>query len=110
MFKPVSSIKEFQENLIAHRAILAYFSHEHCSVCNVLKPKLGKAMTDSYPGIHKVYIDIRLNPEVATEYQVNTVPVVILFLEGREFIRKTRTFSVKELIDQIERPYRLMTE
>lgn len=110
MFKPVSTINEFHDNLVAHRAVLAYFSHEHCSVCKVLKPKLDKAMADSYPEIHKVYIDIQLNTDIAEEYQVKTVPVVLLFLEEREFIRKTRTFSVKELIGQIERPYRLMTE
>jgi thioredoxin 1 len=110
MFLTINSIPELREFINSNRAVIMYFSHEHCSVCKVLKPKLDEALTEAYPEIKNVYIDIKHNPQFSDEYQVNSVPVVLLYLEGREFIRKTRTFSVKEIIDQIERPYRLMIE
>jgi thioredoxin 1 len=110
MFQTINNITELREYINANRAVILYFTHEDCSVCKVLKPKLEEALTSVYPEIRNVYIDIKLNPQIASEYLVNSVPVVLLYLEGREFIRKTRTFSVKEFTDQIERPYKLMIE
>jgi thioredoxin 1 len=110
MFLKINGTGELREYLNSNRAVILYFSHEQCSVCKALKPKLEEALNRTYPDIQKVHIDAKLSPLLAAEYQVNSVPVVLLFLEGREFLRKTRTFSVKELIDQIERPYRLMIE
>lgn len=110
MFLIINETGKLREYINANKAVIVYFSHEHCSVCKALKPKLDEALSETYPHIQKVYIDIKLNLQFAAEYQVNSVPVVLLYLEGREFIRKTRTFSVKEIIDQIERPYRLMIE
>jgi thioredoxin 1 len=110
MFLTINDISELRKNLNTNRAVILYFSHDNCSVCQALKPKLEKELNSTYPDIQMIHIDAKLSPQTAAEYQVNSVPVVILYLEGREFLRKTRTFSVKEIIDQIERPYRLMIE
>jgi thioredoxin 1 len=110
MFLNINETAELRDYLNTNRAVVLYFSRDHCSVCKALKPKLEEELNGKYPEIQKVHIDAQVSPQTAAEYHVNSVPVVLLYLEGREFLRKTRTFSVKEFIDQIERPYRLMIE
>jgi thioredoxin 1 len=88
MFLTINDIAELREYLNTNRAVILYFSQEHCSVCKALKPKLNEALNGSYPDIKNVLIDTKLSPLLAAEYQVNTVPVVLLYLEGREFFGK----------------------
>ncbi len=110
MYQKVTSIEEIRDAMNSHPAIIAFFSHENCSVCQVIKPELSEKISKVYPSIHLIETDIGENPGVAADYSVFTAPVVVLFLNGREFIRKTRNFSISEFIHAIDRPYRLMLE
>jgi len=90
-------------------AVVLYFSSPSCSVCKVLRPKLMQAIEETYPQIGRYHADISLTPEIAAEFQVFSAPTIIIFLEGREFIRKGRALSVDGLLQEIKRPYELMT-
>jgi len=90
-------------------AVILYFSSPSCSVCQVLRPKLMQAIEATYPQIGRYHADISLTPEIAAEFQVFSAPTIILFLEGKEFIRKGRSVSIDGLLQEIKRPYELMT-
>lgn len=95
-------LKLFGENY------LLYFSSDSCSICTVLKPKVEEMISDLFPKLNFHFIDIKEFPELAANYGVFTVPVVLVFFEKKEVIRKTRTFSVIELQESIERYYNLI--
>ncbi|RLD02179.1 MAG: thioredoxin, partial [Chloroflexi bacterium] len=40
---------------------------------------------------------------------VFAIPTVLVFLDGKEFLRKSRHMSVDEVIREIKRPYDIMT-
>lgn len=90
------------------KAVLAYFSHENCSVCKVLKPKVEELLNDQFPEMKLVYVDTIQEPETAGQHRVFTVPTILIFFEGKEYYRFSRSFSLNQLHDAIERPYSML--
>jgi len=105
----LTDINELNQVLKDNLAVVLYFSSPSCNVCHSLRPKLMQAIENSYPDIEKCHSDISLTPEIAAEFQVFSAPTIIVFFEGKEFIRKGRAVSVDGLLQEIKRPYELMT-
>ena len=99
-----------KNQLIENQAVAIYFTSSECNVCKVLKPKVRELIEQKFPEMVLYFINIVENPEIAAEFQVFTVPVVLIYFEGREFIRKVRNIGLIELEKEIIRPYRLLFE
>ena len=108
MFTEIQSFEEFLELKEKEPALLAYFSTEACNVCKVLKPKVAGLIETEFPKIKLIYIKSDILPEVAAQNQVFTAPTILVFFEGREYIRKSRNIGIGELQREIERPYSMM--
>ena len=89
-------------------AVMLYFSAPTCGVCKVLKPKLFEALEKNFPVFKVESIDISVSEDIAPYFGVFTIPTVIVFLDGKEFIRKSRNMSVDGLMEEIRRPYEIM--
>lgn len=107
MFKEIHSSEEFLK-LKEEPALLAYFSTEVCNVCKVLKPKVEELITKKFPNIKLTYIKSDVLPEVAAQNQVFTAPTLLVFFDGREYIRKSRNIGLSELEKEIDRLYSMM--
>jgi thioredoxin 1 len=83
------------------------FSSRSCVVCRTLKPKIRKLLADEFPQLHLREIDCDQEPEQTLRFGVRTVPTVILRFAGQETARRERVFSLGQLRDDIERPYRI---
>jgi len=97
--------KTIQENL----AVMVYFSAPTCNVCHALKPKLLEALETNFKEFEVVSVDISTDAEIAVHYNVYAIPTVLIFLDAKEFLRKSRHMSVDEVIKEIKRPYDIMT-
>jgi thioredoxin-like negative regulator of GroEL len=104
----VQELKEIQTIIEENSAVMLYFSASTCSVCHVLKPKLLDAIESNFKNFKVVDIDVSLEQEIAGQYSVFALPTIIIFLDGKEFIRKSRNMSVDEVIREIKRPYEIM--
>ncbi len=108
--KTIGSVSELEFILKDNLGVLAYFSHEKCNVCKTLKPKLAEYFSNYFPKIKRVYIDIEKLPELAAQQLIFTVPVILIFFEGKETYRKARSIGVQELAELVERPYSIFFE
>ncbi|MDP1785184.1 MAG: thioredoxin family protein [Sulfuricurvum sp.] len=99
-----------QELLNKNDAVILYFSAPTCGVCHALKPKLTEALINEFPTFIIESIDISEKPEIGSHFSVFTIPTVLIYLQGGEFLRKSRNMSVAEVIEGIRRPYTLMVE
>ncbi len=106
----LNDLDELNAKLKEEIAMAVYFSSPSCNVCHVLRPKLMQALEKTYPSIGRYHADIALTPEIAAQFQVFSAPTIIVFFEGREFIRKGRAMSVDGLLEEIKRPYELLTQ
>lgn len=106
--KEITSLSAFEQLISEKKAVMAYFSHDTCNVCKVLKPKLSAALEENYPEIEQVYVNVERSAEIAGQHSIFTVPVVLIFFDGQESLRKSRNFGIGEIIEAIERPYEIL--
>jgi len=89
-------------------AVMVYFSAPSCNVCHALKPKLLEALDANFKEFKVESVDISQDEDIAPHFGVFAIPTVLVFLDGREFLRKSRHMSVDEVIKEIKRPYEIM--
>jgi thioredoxin-like negative regulator of GroEL len=106
----MQTLDTINQTLSTNDAVMLYFSAPACNVCHALKPKLVEAITTEFPTFVIESIDISETPEIASHFSVFTIPTVLVFFQGREFLRKSRHMSVGEVVEDIRRPYNLMVE
>jgi thioredoxin 1 len=106
----IESQEKYQATLDKEEAVLVYFSHEECNVCKVLKPKIKALLEQDFPKITMAYADTVKHPEIAGQQSVFTVPTIVVYFGGREYIRVSRNIGVQALAEQMKRPYGMMFE
>lgn len=104
------SLEEIQNSIREEMGVLLYFWGEDCNVCHALRPKFKELLDSQFPKIKQIYLDAHKNPQIASFYQVFAAPTVLVFLDGREFVREGRAVSLHKLNEQLKRPYVMMTE
>lgn len=104
----MSTVENVQHIITTHLATALYFSAPTCNVCHALKPKLEQMFSTKFSQLSMHSFNIEEDLEVAAHFQVFTIPTLLIFFEGREFIRKSRHMSVVELEQSIARPYDML--
>jgi len=108
--KTLTSIEDFNAAVQTEPAALIYFSHEQCNVCKILKPKIKELLETEFPKINMYYADTLLSPEIAGQNSIFAVPTMLVYFDGREYIRKSRNIGLLELEDAMRRPYDMIFE
>jgi len=106
-FQSLDSLDALNRCIEEMPAVLVWFSGPDCRVCSALKPKVAALIERHYPKLHTVQIDCAQSPEAAAQHQVFSVPTLLVFFDRKQFISKTRNFSLAELKSELERPYHL---
>ena len=83
------------------------FWNSSCSVCGPLYEKLDSLIQSDYPNLHLQKINIKEHPEWRARYGVFTAPLIILLLDGKEYLRSGGSVSIHEIREKISRLYRL---
>ncbi|WP_297431289.1 co-chaperone YbbN [Sulfurimonas sp.] len=104
----MNRIQEIEKTVKENLAVMLYFSAPTCNVCHALKPKLLEAIETNFKEFKIISVDTSLEQEIAAHYSVFAIPTVLVFLDGREFLRKSRHMSVDEVVRAIQRPYEIM--
>ncbi len=104
----VNDFNQYQDIINNSDAILFYFSHEKCSVCKVLKPKILELIEKEFPKIKTFYCDTVKTPEIAAQNSIFAVPTILVYFAGRESFRKSRNIGLNELKNDLKRPYSLI--
>jgi thiol-disulfide isomerase/thioredoxin len=100
------NIDEIKSLVSNSKITLLYISSESCGVCKVIFPRLEN-MLKSYPEVEAARTDIQELPLLSGEYNVFTIPCVLVFVEGKEIVREARYINFEQLNDQIDRYYNI---
>lgn len=106
-YKSILNQEELNGILNDNLGVLLYFSKKTCNVGEALEPKINNLLKEKFPKIPFYFVDMDLNIETATKYNVFVEPTILVFFDGKETIRKSRNFSVIELSKVIERIYKI---
>jgi thioredoxin-like negative regulator of GroEL len=103
------NIEKIEQIIKENMAVMVYFSAPTCNVCHALKPKLLEALNTNFKEFEIISVDVSIDQDIAAHYSVFAIPTVLIFLDGKEFLRKSRHMSVDEVVREIKRPYDIMT-
>jgi len=104
----MQTIENINKTIHENLAVMIYFSAPTCGVCHALKPKLLTALNENFPLFKVESVDISIDEQIAPHFGVFAIPTVLIFLDGKEFVRKSRNMSIDEVMREIERPYKIM--
>ncbi|UOO81355.1 thioredoxin family protein [Uruburuella testudinis] len=98
--KPLSTPADIERHLADHRLALLYIKAPHCGVCHAVQPKVARLLQD-WPQVAAATADIAEMPEMAGRFHALTVPLVMLFADGKEVWRAARFIRLQELQDAL---------
>lgn len=105
----VSSKQVIEDLINKNDMVLLYFGSENCSVCNVMKPKVGELLKE-YPNIKSAQVNVEKSLGISASYNIFTIPGILVFIEGKEIMREARHISIQEMEGKIERYYSMLFE
>lgn len=106
----IGSIEELNDQITNSPISALYFSGQSCGVCHSLRPKIETLFSGEFPKAPLLEIATEEQPEIAAQYSVFTLPVLIIFIDGREGSRFARSFSLGEVREALARPYSIIFE
>ena len=97
-------IEKFKrENLIS----IVYFSGATCGACDVIKEKVLQIIKE-YNEVKFIEINAIENKEIAAEYNIFSLPILLLFVDGKETLRLGRNFDILDFDKTVDRYYNII--
>lgn len=97
-------IEDFiKDNLIS----IVYFSSATCGACDAIRDKVLHIIKN-YKEIKFTEINAVENKEIAAFYDIFSLPILLLFVNGKETLRVGRYFDLLDFKNSIDRYYNLI--
>ena len=106
----IQTIEQVKKQIDSKEPTLIYFSGENCSVCKVLKPKIEEEIKREFPKMKVFEVQTDLYREITAHFMVFSIPTTIIYFDSKEFKRYGRNMSVPLFIEELRRPYNLISE
>lgn len=103
----LSSNDEIDKLIKNNIMTVVYFSGSKCGACEAIKIKIEEILK-KYPNIKACEINGEENLEIAARFDVFSVPIFLLYIEGKESIRLGRNVNLMDLESNIDRYYEML--
>lgn len=104
----IDSLAGLRSAISGAPAVIVYFDAPACAVSTALAPKLQARLASEFPRLVWLEVDISQTPDAAAQSGVSATPTVVIYFEGKEHRRFSRSFAVGEVIAAVQRPYALL--
>ena len=88
------------------KILLIQFGTKGCNPCLSIENKIDK--WEYLDKIESIYISIEDFPQISAQKSIFSAPTILVFIEGKESIRKSGYFSLDEIFQQLERYLNLL--
>lgn len=93
----------FSDIILGDKPVLVDFFAEWCGPCKMMKPILKELHERMGDNIRILKVDVDRSPSVSAQYNVNSVPTLILFKKGNILWRQPGVIpaaALQKIIDQ----------
>jgi len=91
-------MNNFNNIINSEKPVLVDFFAEWCGPCKTMAPILKDVKTQMQDKATIIKIDVDKNPEVASIYQIRSVPTLIMFKQGKPVWKQSGVVPTQELI------------
>jgi len=95
------TIDEFNRTINSSKTVLVDFGAEWCPPCKTMEPILKSLQTNNLNKFTLVKVDGGKDEDVLKAYNVTTLPVFIIFKDGKQVWRKDGVAVEKEIAGQL---------
>lgn len=89
--------RSFHDVINGDQPVLVDFSAEWCGPCKMMPPILKELKDDLKDSITIIKLDIDRNPKIARDYQIQSVPTLMIFQKGTVKWRQSGVMPAKQL-------------
>ncbi|MCR5522133.1 MAG: thioredoxin [Clostridia bacterium] len=94
--------KTFEDEVLkSDKPVLVDFNAGWCGPCQALKPIIAE-YAESHPGVKVVSVDIDEEDELSENYEVFSIPCLVVFRDGEEVNRQVGLISADSVADLVE--------
>ncbi|MCH1624400.1 thioredoxin family protein [Ferdinandcohnia quinoae] len=103
-FEELHTIDAVDSFISSNPLSFIYISHTDCSVCHALLPQVEKLM-EKFPEIQLAHINSSVVEEIAERFIVFSVPALLLFIDGKEYLREARIVHMSQFEQRLQKIY-----
>lgn len=102
--RPLNNIKmTFKEMIQSDKPVLVDFTATWCGPCKLMAPVLKEVKQAIGDTATIIKVDVDKNKQAASEYQVQSVPTLILFKNGQQLWRQSGVIQKAGLVGIIKK-------
>ena len=98
----IQTLSEYQTFKEQEKFSLFLFGSQTCAPCKALKEKIT-VWSGTHPQVFTGYVSIDNNISLAAQENILGSPAILVFVKGKEAIRKIGYFSLEEVFTALER-------
>lgn len=100
-------MNKYDQFINGNKIVVLYFEGSTCGACEVIKRKI-LTIIDEYKEVRFKAINGIEEESIAAQYNVFSLPITILFINGKETIRFGRYVDMMEFKNMLNRYYSLI--
>ena len=98
----IETLTEYQTLKEQEKFSLFLFGSQACAPCKAIKEKIT-IWSETHPQVFTGYISIDNDISLAAQENILGAPAILVFVEGKEAIRKIGYFSLEEVFTALDR-------
>ena len=92
----------FNDLIQSEKPVLVDFFAEWCGPCKMMAPILSEVKSKLGENVKIIKIDVDKNPQIAGAYQVQGVPTLMIFRQGKMLWRQSGVVAANQLVQLVQ--------